>query len=88
MIYNIDPCVTATHLKAETVHFEEHFEGEEDDEEQVGDLLEVVEPRRLAVVLGRLKNRRINVFENRQINVFENRSISVFENRRNNALKN
>lgn len=40
-----------THLKAETVHFEKHFAGEEHDEEEVGDLLEVVEPGRLAVVL-------------------------------------
>jgi hypothetical protein len=42
-------------LKAETVHFEEHFEGEENHEEQVGDLLEVVQPRRLTIVLCCLK---------------------------------
>jgi hypothetical protein len=45
-----------TYLKAETVHFEEHFEGEEHNEEQVGDLLEVVQPRRLTVVLGGLQS--------------------------------
>ena len=44
---------TRSYLKAETVHFEEHLAGEEDNEEQVGDLLEVVEPRRLAIVLRR-----------------------------------
>lgn len=37
-------------LKSKAVHFEEHLAGEEDDEEQVGVILEIVEPRRLAVV--------------------------------------
>ena len=41
----------ATYLKAETVHLEKHLTGEEDHEEQVRDLLEVVEPRGLAVML-------------------------------------
>ena len=44
-----------SYLKAKTVHLEEHLEGEQDHEEEVGDLLEVVQPRRLPVVLSCLK---------------------------------
>ena len=40
------------HLKAQGVHLEQHLDGEKDDEEHVGDLLEVLEPLGLVVVLG------------------------------------
>ena len=40
------------HLKAQGVHLEQHLDGKEDDEEHVGDLLEVLEPLGLVVVLG------------------------------------
>ena len=45
-----------SYLKAETVHFEEHLKREQDDEEQVGDLLEVIQPWRLPVVLCGLQS--------------------------------
>lgn len=40
------------YLETEAVHFEKHFKGEEHHEEQVGNLLEVVQPSRLAIMLG------------------------------------
>ena len=42
-----------SYLKTQAVHFEEHFKCEKDDKEEVCDFLEIVEPRRLPVVLGR-----------------------------------
>ena len=46
-------CLAFAYLKTQAVHFEEHFECEEDDKEEVCDFLEIVEPRRLPVMLGR-----------------------------------
>ena len=39
-------------MKAQGIHFEEHFNCKEHHEEEVGDLLEVIEPFRLSVVLS------------------------------------
>ena len=38
-------------MKAQAVHLDEHLNGEEHDEEEVGHLLEVVQPRGLPVML-------------------------------------
>ena len=48
------PVEQGHHVAGETksVHFQQHLAGEEADEEEVGVLLEVVEPERLVVVLG------------------------------------
>ena len=41
-----------SYLKAKTVHLEEHFAGKEHNEEEIGDTLEVVQPRGLTVVFS------------------------------------
>ena len=41
-----------THLKAKTVHLEEHFAGKEHNEEEVGDVLEVIQPGGLSVMFS------------------------------------
>ena len=48
------PVEQGHHVAGETksVHFQQHLAGEEADEEEVGVLLEVVEPERLVMVLG------------------------------------
>ena len=44
----IDVC----HLEAQSVHLQQHLQREENNEEHVGDLLELLQPVRLVVVLG------------------------------------
>ena len=39
-------------LETQGVHFEKHFNSKKDNKEEVGDLLEVVEPFRLAIMLS------------------------------------
>ena len=42
----------SSYLKTQGVHLQQHLESEENDEEHVGDLLELLQPVRLVVVLG------------------------------------
>ena len=39
-------------MKAKTVHLDEHFAGKEHNEEEVGDILEVIQPCRLSVMFS------------------------------------
>ena len=41
-----------TYLKAETVHLQGHFKGEEHNKEEIGDLLKVIKPCGLAVMFS------------------------------------